>query len=110
MRNAVNAAYFIGTTAPMYKINHSLSVFHTIPEFVSTNSLFLKNVTTPSVSTVLDHQAQLAQITKGMQRNTPLLLSVWFFVLFSLCSSSLFFLLWLLAPVKQFKNINNCDP
>ena len=68
MQNAVNAAYFIGTTAPMYKINPSLSVFHTIPDwFVSINSLFLKNVTTPSVSTVLDHQAQLVHITKGKQ-------------------------------------------
>ena len=110
MRNAVNAAYFVGPTAPMYKINPSLSVFHTVPEFVLTKSLFLKNVTTPSVSTVMDHRAQLVHITKGMQRNTPLLLSVWFFVLFSLCSSFWFSLLWLLAPIKQFKNINNCDP
>ena len=67
MRNAVNAAYFIGPTAPMYKINPSLSVFHTVPEFVLTKSLFLKNITTPSVSTVMDHQAQLVHITKGMQ-------------------------------------------
>ena len=52
MRNAVNAAYFIGTTAPMYKINPSLSVFHTIPELVLAKSLFLKNVTTPSVACV----------------------------------------------------------
>lgn len=62
MQNAVNAAYFIGTTAPMYKINPSLSVFHNIPK-----SLLLKNFTTPSVSTVMDHQAQIVHITKEMQ-------------------------------------------
>ena len=67
MQNAVNAAYFTGTTAPMYKINPSLSVFHTIPELVLAKRLFLRNVTTPSVSTVMDHQAQLVHITKGKQ-------------------------------------------
>ena len=36
----------------MYKINPSLSVFHTIPELVLAKSLFLKNVTTSSVACV----------------------------------------------------------
>ena len=139
MQNAVNAAYFIGTTAPMYKINPSLSVFHTIPELVLAKSLFLKNVTTSSVACVAGVErgrgwgnlgaregerkgsysicfygngpsSATSTHNQGNVSNTPLLLSVWFFVLFSLCSSPLFFLLWLLAPVKQFKNINNCDP